>query len=182
MKTTRITLASLLIAVGAHAAGKPNILFLFADDQRADTLAAHGNPHIKTPNLDQLVDAGFSFRGNSLFGGLSTSEGWPALVKPGLVISTPVSSPDFFPTLLEAAGVKPQPDQTLDGTSLLRLLKGSTLRERALPAATHTLCRLTDDPGERTDVSAAHPEVLQRLTAQLDKLINDGGSRPAKQP
>ena len=63
-----------------HAAGmpepvararKPNILFLFADDQRADTIAALGNPHIKTPNLDRLVNAGFSFKGNYIFGGNS---------------------------------------------------------------------------------------------------------------
>jgi len=53
------------------AADKPNILFLFADDQRADTIAAHGNPHIKTPNLDKLAAAGFSFRGNYVFGGNS---------------------------------------------------------------------------------------------------------------
>jgi arylsulfatase A-like enzyme len=32
---------------------------------------------------------------------------WPGVVKPGSVMSTPVSSPDFFPTLLEAAGVQP---------------------------------------------------------------------------
>jgi arylsulfatase A-like enzyme len=50
---------------------KPNILFLFADDMRADTIAAHGNPHIKTPNLDGLVRRGFSFRGNYNFGGNS---------------------------------------------------------------------------------------------------------------
>jgi arylsulfatase A-like enzyme len=50
---------------------KPNILFLFADDQRADTIAAHGNPHIKTPNMDKLATAGFSFRGNYIFGGNS---------------------------------------------------------------------------------------------------------------
>jgi arylsulfatase A-like enzyme len=54
-----------------HAAGKPNLLFLFADDQRADTIAAHGNPYIRTPNLDQLVAQGFSFRGNYIFGGNS---------------------------------------------------------------------------------------------------------------
>jgi arylsulfatase A-like enzyme len=54
--------------------------------------------------------------------------------------------------------------------------------EVALPAAKHTLYNLTDDPGERTDLSAAHPEVVQRLTTQLDQLINDGRSRPAKQP
>ena len=54
-----------------HGAGKPNILFLFADDQRADTIAACGNPHIKTPNLDRLVNTGFSFLGNYIFGGNS---------------------------------------------------------------------------------------------------------------
>lgn len=57
---------------------------------------------------------------------------WPGVVKPGSVIGTPVSSPDFFPTLLEAAGARPQPGQTLDGTSLMPLLKGGTLPERAL--------------------------------------------------
>ncbi len=50
---------------------RPNILFLFADDQRADTIGAWGNPHIKTPNLDKLVSAGFSFRGNYIYGGNS---------------------------------------------------------------------------------------------------------------
>ncbi|HNQ88926.1 MAG TPA: arylsulfatase [Verrucomicrobiota bacterium] len=51
-----------------------------------------------------------------------------------------------------------------------------------LPAARHTLYKLTDDPGERTDLSAAHPEVLERLTAQLERLIQDGRSRPAGAP
>src|SRR5574341_1886276 len=46
-----------------------NVLFLFADDMRADTIAAHGNPHIRTPNLDKLARDGFSFRGNYTFGG-----------------------------------------------------------------------------------------------------------------
>jgi len=55
----------------AHGARKPNILFLFADDQRADTIAALGNPHVKTPNLDRLVTLGFTFRTNYCFGGNS---------------------------------------------------------------------------------------------------------------
>jgi len=41
---------------------KPNFLFLFADDQRRDTIAAYGNKHIKTPTIDRLVKKGFSFR------------------------------------------------------------------------------------------------------------------------
>lgn len=47
---------------------KPNILFLLADDQRADTIAAWGNHHIQTPNIDSLVRNGFSFRQNYCMG------------------------------------------------------------------------------------------------------------------
>lgn len=50
---------------------RPNIIFLFADDQRADTISAHGNPHIQTPNLDKLVAEGFSFRRNYCAGSFS---------------------------------------------------------------------------------------------------------------
>ncbi len=53
--------AALLLA-GALSAAPPNILLLFADDQRPDTIGAHGNPHIRTPNLDRLAASGFSFR------------------------------------------------------------------------------------------------------------------------
>src|SRR5215470_15974733 len=49
-------------------AARPNILLLFADDQRADTIAAWGNPHIRTPNLDRLARRGTGFRGNYCFG------------------------------------------------------------------------------------------------------------------
>src|SRR4051794_11464104 len=51
-----------LAAHAADAASRPNVLFLFADDQRADTIAALGNPVIQTPNLDGLVRQGFVFR------------------------------------------------------------------------------------------------------------------------
>ena len=51
----------LLVSDTARAAERPNVLFLFTDDQRADTIAALGNPHIKTPNLDRLVNSGFTF-------------------------------------------------------------------------------------------------------------------------
>ncbi len=66
-----VIFAALGARPGASAAQKPNILFLFADDMRADTIAAYGNPHIQTPNLDRLVSAGFSFRTNYCFGGNS---------------------------------------------------------------------------------------------------------------
>jgi choline-sulfatase len=40
---------------------KPNILLIFTDMQRADTIAALGNNVIKTPNLDRLVKEGTAF-------------------------------------------------------------------------------------------------------------------------
>lgn len=40
---------------------KPNILLLFTDQQRFDTIGAHGNPIIRTPVLDQLAGMGTSF-------------------------------------------------------------------------------------------------------------------------
>lgn len=40
---------------------EPNVVFFFADDQRFDTIAALGNPAIRTPNLDALVARGTVF-------------------------------------------------------------------------------------------------------------------------
>lgn len=40
---------------------KPNILFLFTDQQRFDTIGAVNNPVIRTPNLDRLVESGTWF-------------------------------------------------------------------------------------------------------------------------
>ena len=51
-----------LLLVATLRADPPNVLLLFADDQRPDTISAHGNPYIRTPNLDRLVARGFSFR------------------------------------------------------------------------------------------------------------------------
>lgn len=51
----------LLPGLAIRAADKPNILLLFADDQRADTIAALGNRHITTPALDGLVQRGTVF-------------------------------------------------------------------------------------------------------------------------
>ena len=65
--------ASLILATltPIAAAERLNVLFLFADDQRADTISAHGNPHIDTPNLDRLSSEGFSFRNNYCAGSYS---------------------------------------------------------------------------------------------------------------
>ncbi|WP_118194373.1 sulfatase [Albibacterium indicum] len=45
---------------GANNLSKPNVLFLFVDDLRAD-LGAYGNKIVRTPNLDSLAERGFLF-------------------------------------------------------------------------------------------------------------------------
>lgn len=48
---------------------KKNIVFILADDQRFDTIAALGNSPIKTPNLDALVARGTAFTRAHIPGG-----------------------------------------------------------------------------------------------------------------
>jgi len=64
-----ITISMALARVPQAAAAPPNVLFLFTDDQRADTIRALGNPHIVTPNLDRLAERSFVFRNAYCFGG-----------------------------------------------------------------------------------------------------------------
>jgi arylsulfatase A-like enzyme len=58
-------------ALRATAADGLNVLLLFADDQRADTIAALGNPLIQTPNLDRLVRSGLAFTRAYMQGGMN---------------------------------------------------------------------------------------------------------------
>lgn len=63
---TRI-LSSLLaacVSLTAYGKEKPNIVILYADDWRFDTLGCAGNPIVKTPHLDALAKDGVRFTGN----------------------------------------------------------------------------------------------------------------------
>ena len=50
---------------------QPNILILFTDDQRFDTIRALGNKHIVTPAMDSLVTNGTTFTNAYIMGGTS---------------------------------------------------------------------------------------------------------------
>ena len=60
--------AWLCFTLSAAAETQPNILILFTDDQRADTIHAQGNPHIITPNLDRLSKRSRVFSNAYCFG------------------------------------------------------------------------------------------------------------------
>ena len=51
----------MLSSSGETTQGKPNILFIFADDQCHETIRALGNTEVRTPNLDRLARSGVTF-------------------------------------------------------------------------------------------------------------------------
>lgn len=54
----------------------------------------------------------------------------PGVEKPGSKCDAPVSSVDFYPTLLELAGIKPPEGQVLDGVSLVPVFHGASTLDR----------------------------------------------------
>lgn len=57
---------------------------------------------------------------------------WAGRIEAGGRSDVPVIGVDFFPTMLELAGVEAPPGKALDGVSLVPVLRGGTLPERAL--------------------------------------------------
>ena len=57
---------------------RPNILILFTDDQRFDTIHALGYEHIETPNMDRLVEEGTAFSRAYIMGGSSPAVCMPS--------------------------------------------------------------------------------------------------------
>ena len=59
-----IVAASALLGSAFAKPTKPNVVVLYADDWRFDTLGCAGNPIVKTPNLDALAARGVRFSQN----------------------------------------------------------------------------------------------------------------------
>jgi len=124
---------------------------------------------------------------------------WPGAVEAGSTCGVPVSSVDFYPTILEMCGVAVAPKQKLDGESIVPLLKQTgTLKrgaifwhyphyspQRGVPAGAVRqgdyklmelyedgrleLYNLAEDTGERNNLAEKMPE----KTAELHKLLVD---------
>ncbi|MCO8123001.1 sulfatase [Stieleria sp. TO1_6] len=121
----------------------------------------------------------------------------PGITQPGSECDFPVISMDFFPTLLELAGMPAAPELHVDGVSLVPLLKGAAEIEHA-PLVWHyphyhgstwrpgaairdgqwkliefyeddrvELYDLSQDVGETTDLSKSNPAKTTELRAKL---------------
>lgn len=66
-----LLLAGLYVCLSVFAQQKPlNVLVLYSDDQRYNTIHALGNKEIFTPNLDRLVNTGVAFTRAHTMGGM----------------------------------------------------------------------------------------------------------------
>ena len=117
---------------------------------------------------------------------------WPKAVKKARTVSMPCSTSDYFPTVLAALGhdIPEGKTRPYDGMNLLPAIQGQ-LSDRPNPIGfesrnqvsltgnrykiyskdkgkTYELYDLIDDPGEKTNLAAQHPDIVQRLRQTVE--------------
>ena len=93
------------------------VVFFTADNGGLST--SEGSP---TSNLPLRGGKGWLYEGGIREAFLVK---WPGVTRPGSISSEPVVTTDFYPTILEMAGLQARPEQHMDGVSLTPVLKGS---------------------------------------------------------
>ena len=115
MTTRTLTLLVALIGAiawpSAAAAKRPNVLFIFTDDQRPDAFSALGNPDIKTPNMDRIINSGFVFNQAYIQGSMTGATCLPSRAmlmsgKPLFRAPLRLDSGVLMPQVFQKAGYK----------------------------------------------------------------------------
>ena len=134
----------------------------------------------------------------------------PGVTKSGSTSAVPVNGIDWYPTLLELAGIPVPKKQDVDGVSIVPLLKGGAIADRPLywhyphygnqggePSSIITqddwkliyyhedgrdeLYHLTKDPAEQHDLARREPSKAKALRAKLDAWLKSTDAKlPAK--
>ena len=132
---------------------------------------------------------------------------WPGGVRAGSVCEEPVISTDFYPTMLEMAGLPPKPDQHVDGRSMRPFLQQTYRPDRrafywhyphygnqggspggAVRVGDYKLIEfyednrvelynLRDDLGEQNDLAARMPDKAAELRKMLHLWRSEVGAR-----
>ncbi len=108
----------LLNAVREKGIEKDTVIFFTSDNGGLST--AEGSP---TSNAPLSEGKGWMYEGGTREPLIVK---WPGKVLGGSRCFLPVTSPDFYPTILEIAALPPQPNQHRDGESLTPILTGKT--------------------------------------------------------
>ena len=179
-----------LLAAVEETGATEQTMVIFTSDN-GGTATAEGSP---TSNRPLNEGKGWMYEGGTREPLLVA---WPGVVAPGSVCTAPVTSPDFYPTLLEVAGLPARPAQHVDGISFLPALRGAASFDRG-PLFWHyphygnqggtpgssirqgdyklieffedgrlALYNLRDDIGETHNLAAAQPDITRELHAKL---------------
>jgi len=107
----------LIDALDAAGAGQDTLIIFTSDNGGLST--AEGSP---TCNAPLSEGKGWMYEGGTREPLIVS---WPGRIEAGTASAVPVTSTDFFPTILEAAGLPLRSDLHADGISLMPLLSGT---------------------------------------------------------
>ncbi len=171
------------------------VLFFMSDNGGLAT--AEGSP---TSNLPLRAGKGWLYEGGIREPWLVK---WPGVTKPGSACNQPVTSTDFYPTMLDMAGLPARPEQHADGVSIVPLLRGRRQLNRqaiywhyphysnqgggpggAVRAGDFKLIKwyedsrvelynLRKDIGEQNDLAAKDPRRARNMERMLDEWLTD---------
>lgn len=132
---------------------------------------------------------------------------WPGVTRPGSTSGSPVTSVDYYPTILEMAGLPARPEQHKDGVSLVPILRGTGELDRdaifwhyphysnqggfpggAVRMGNYKLIEryedgrvhlynLADDPGERDDLAEQLPGKVRSMRERLHAWYGEVGAK-----
>jgi len=179
---------------------RDTIVIFMSDNGGLSTVAREG----PTCNLPLRAGKGWLYEGGIREPMLIK---WPGVVPAGSLCDDVVTSTDFYPTMLEMAGLPLRPGQHVDGVSLAGLLRGTgTLKRQAIywhyphyhgsgnrPSGAVRagdfkliewyednrveLYNLKDDLGERHDLAATRPDKAEELGRMLHAWRNEVGAK-----
>lgn len=171
------------------------VVFFMSDNGGLST--SEGHP---TSNLPLRAGKGWLYEGGIREPMLIK---WPGKSKAGTTEATPVTSTDFYPTILEMANVPLLPEQHADGVSLASLLKKGKKLDREVifwhyphygnqggtPGAAvrqgdfklieyfedkpSELYNLSTDPSEKTNLADSNPEKVKELSALIKEMYKE---------
>jgi len=191
----------------ANADGKPNIIFILADDLGYGDLGCYGQKKIKTPNIDRLAEEGMRF--TQCYAGSTVCAPSRCCLMTGVHTGTTSDHVwafwDLLPTAAELAGVKPP--KGIDGISMVPTLLGMKqssqheflyweFHERGFQQAARMgdwkavklaankppeLYNLVSDPGETENIADKHPGIVAKIEEFLKKARTDSKDWPTSQ-
>ena len=183
-----------------------NTIVVFISDNGGLHVNENGTQTPATSNLPLRGGKGYSYEGGIR---VPLIIRWPAVVQANSVCSSPVSTIDFYPTFLQASGTTAQAEQTLDGESLLPLLRHTGELQRGelfwhyphysnqggVPSgairqgdfkliknyhdSSIELYNLVSDIGEQKNLATAMPDKAAAMKMRFDEWLASMG---AKQP